>query len=136
MPKVVINRCYGGYGLSDEAVMRYAELSGITLYPQNDKFCTSFYLCPPEEYEAIYEQERKNLDISPDRFKRSNELYFSIGDIPRDDPTLIRVIEELGDAANGNYAELKIVEIPDGVSWEIDYYDGMESIHESHKTWS
>ncbi len=29
--KVVINDCYGGFGLSDEGVARYAEIKGITL---------------------------------------------------------------------------------------------------------
>ena len=31
--KVVINACYGGFGLSHKAIMRYAELKGFKLYP-------------------------------------------------------------------------------------------------------
>ena len=54
----------------------------------------------------------------------------------RTNPKLIEVVEKLGDKANGRYAELKIVEIPDDVDWYIDEYDGCESIHESHRTWS
>jgi len=30
--KVVINTCYGGFGLSHEAMLRYAEIKGIKLY--------------------------------------------------------------------------------------------------------
>ena len=57
-------------------------------------------------------------------------------DIPRDDQILIQVFKELGDAANGFAADLKIVEIPDGVNWEIEEYDGNEWVAEVHRTWS
>ena len=60
---------------------------------------------------------------------------FYYRDIPRDDAVLILVVEELGDAANGVCADLKIVEIPDDVEWQIDEYDGNEWIAESHRTW-
>ena len=57
-------------------------------------------------------------------------------DIPRDDPILIQLFEEMGDAANGFAADMKIVEIPDGVDWEIEEYDGNEWVAEKHRTWS
>jgi hypothetical protein len=57
-------------------------------------------------------------------------------DIPRDDAALIQVVEELGDAANGFAADLKIVDIPDGVDWYIEEYDGNEWVAEKHRTWS
>jgi hypothetical protein len=54
----------------------------------------------------------------------------------RADPVLIAVIEELGsEKASGDFAKLHIVEIPDGVDWEIDEYDGIESISEKHRSW-
>ena len=52
--KVVINRCYGGFGLSHEAVMRYFEIKGVTVYPEQDKslghwkFWT-YWLVKPED---------------------------------------------------------------------------------------
>ena len=49
---------------------------------------------------------------------------------------LVDVVERLGKKANGESAELKVVEIPDGVEYEIDEYDGVESIHEKHRSWS
>lgn len=56
--------------------------------------------------------------------------------IPRDDPLLIQVIEELGsDSASGDFASLQIVEIPDDVDWQIEEYDGFEWIAEKHRTW-
>jgi hypothetical protein len=57
-------------------------------------------------------------------------------DIPRDDAVLIQVVEELGDAANGFAADLKIVDIPDDVDWYIEEYDGNEWVAERHRTWS
>ena len=135
MRKVVINRCYGGFGLSNEAVLRYGELKGITIYHLPDKFCDTYYLCPPEEYEAVYAEDYKKPN-GLGRFTASNALYFSVNDIPRDDPILIHVIEELGKAADGPFAELKIVEIPESIEFKIDDYNGMESIHECHRSWS
>jgi hypothetical protein len=48
----------------------------------------------------------------------------------------VQVVEELGDEANGRCSELSVVEIPDGVQWEIVEYDGLEHIAEQHRTWS
>jgi len=31
---------------------------------------------------------------------------------------------------------LKIIEIPEDVDWEVDEYDGLETIHEKHRSWS
>ena len=93
--KVVINRCFGGFGLSDAAV---------------------------EAYFA-----RKGKAVDPD---------FRHRDVPRDDPDLVAVVEELGKKAYGDYAELKVVEVPDGTDWFIDEYDGLEHVAEQHQTWS
>lgn len=58
------------------------------------------------------------------------------GDIERNDPRLVDAVEKLGDKANGFCAELKIVDIPDGVDWIIENYDGKEWVSERHRTWS
>ena len=57
-------------------------------------------------------------------------------EMARDDPDLVEIVERLGLKANGNFAQLKIVEIPDGVSWYVSEYDGLEHIAERHRTWS
>jgi hypothetical protein len=56
-------------------------------------------------------------------------------DLQRDDPALVQTVQELGEAANGQYAKLKVVTIPDDVEWTIEEYDGMEWIAEAHRTW-
>lgn len=118
--KIVINRCFGGFGLSDDAVELYARLKCIDLGPRN---CSDF----GGTYWYINNVE-------------TEENYFSsftiIEQTTRADTTLVQVVEELGTAANGRFAELKVVEIPDGVEWEIDEYDGMEHVAEQHRTWS
>jgi hypothetical protein len=54
--KVVIDRCYGGFGLSHEAVMRYFEIKGITVYPEQGegvwKFWTYWTVKPEDRIES------------------------------------------------------------------------------------
>lgn len=91
---IVINDCYGGFGLSTRAISAYVTMAGIK---END---------------------------------------FSDRDIPRDDPYLVKIVKEMGMAANGPHANLKIVEIPGDVEWLIQEYDGAEWVAEKHRTWS
>jgi hypothetical protein len=63
------------------------------------------------------------------------EEDWSYYDIERNNQYLVRVVEELGDGVNSRYSELKVVEIPDGVEWEIAEYDGLEWVAEKHRTW-
>jgi hypothetical protein len=97
--KIVINRCFGGFGLSQRA-------------------------------EALFHRIEK---VKPD--DEANHEYFSDRDIPRDHPTLVRIVEKLGKAAWGTYSELKIIEVPDDVNWYIEEYDGLEHVAERHRTW-
>jgi hypothetical protein len=91
--KVVINTCFGGFGLSEKAVEIYAE-----------------------------QKEIVPVDVS---------TY----DIPRDDSTLVAIVEQLGPKAAGRFASLKVVEIPADVEWTVQEYDGAEWIAEKHRTW-
>ena len=134
--KVVINRCYGGFGISDTAFKRYLDLKGITWYKGESQFGTSdYYTVPVEEYKAL-EEICTSRPVGPDRYKELNDLYLSPYDIGRDDPMLVQVVEELGKESWGGHSKLKIVEIPDDVQWEIDEYDGMESVKEVSRSWS
>lgn len=68
--------------------------------------------------------------------KTNDFKFFYVRDLKRDDPILIQVVETLGKEANGRYAKLKIVTIPDDVIWYIVEYDGAEMIVEKHRQWS
>lgn len=46
----------------------------------------------------------------------------------RDDPILVQVVEELGEAANGRFADIKIRELEPGTKYRIDEYDGYEAV--------
>jgi hypothetical protein len=74
---------------------------------------------------------------NPDQTVRKAFLDTFCRDIPRDDPLLLQVIDELGiEKVTAHLARLKVVKIPDGVDWEIDDYDGMETVEEKHREWS
>ena len=134
MQKVVINVCFGGFGISDLAIERYAEIKEIKIYKSSERaiFGYRYYLCPEEEYLQIQEEDRGSLNP----YSRTNKLHFSYYDLERTDPILVQIVEELGEASYGVYSELRIVEVPDDVSYLIEDYDGNERIAESHRTWS
>ena len=133
--KVVINACKGGFGLSEKAIMRYAELKGLTLYPERKRLYTTYWRVPEGEREdqtGFHEWPFEERRASNARMEKHtlNERT-----IPRDDPALVQVVEELGDDASERFSALAIVEIPDGVAWQIEEYDGYEHVAERHRTW-
>ena len=89
--KIIINTCYGGFGLSKEAQELYSKYSGVTK-------CREY-------------------------------------DLGRNDPHLVRVVEELKGNADSQFSELKVVDIPDDVKWTIHNYAGKEWVSEVHRTW-
>jgi len=44
----------------------------------------------------------------------------------RADPELVSVVEELGEEADGDCAQLSVVNVPDDIEWTIEEYDGRE----------
>ena len=113
--KVVVNRTFDLYfGLSDAAIYRYAELAGIQLYKESE-WPNAFY------------------------------------NLKRTDSYLVQVVEELGDDANYELvygtgmkmrSNLKIIEIPDGIEFEIRrtlgtgiQYGTYEQIQELGRVW-
>jgi hypothetical protein len=140
--KVVINQCYGGFGLSHEAVMRYFEIKGITVYPEQGedywKFWTYWTVKPEDRIEVKEGEEFHKLSMEERRAynKAHSEQTVYGREIERNDPALIQVVEELGKKSWNECAELAVVEIPDGIEWYIHEYDGMEHVAEHHRTWS
>lgn len=61
--------------------------------------------------------------------------YLYLNEEHRTDSVLTEVVEELGEKANGYRAQLKVVEIPDDMKYEITDYDGIETLHEIHRVW-
>jgi hypothetical protein len=120
MPKIVINTDWGGFGLSEEAFENLLRRKGI-------------------EWET---EEKKTFGISGKSYYRKGHLgdekyYLSEYDFYQDrsDPDLVKVVEEMSSDADGNYASLKVVDVPDDVEWLIYEHDGVEVVHEKHRVW-
>jgi len=75
-------------------------------------------------------------ELALERYKKYTGQDVGQHDIARDDPVLVRIVNELGSEADGAYATLKVVEVPGDVDWEIDEYDGDEWVAEKHRRWS
>jgi hypothetical protein len=106
--KVVLNSCFGGFSLSEEAI----EMLNVEHDLDIDR-----------EYGYLGNED---LGIDDENF----EAY-------RMDKRLVGVVEKLGvDKASGKHASLRIVNVPDEVvevyGWHVDDYDGCESVHQSH----
>lgn len=116
MTKVVINTCFGGFSLSHEAELRYCEIAGLEI----DRIEESKFF----GVENIYLKDSEyDDDLFCGRF------------LERDDLILVKVVEELGERANGEFADLKVVRVPSTVEWYISEYDGVEEVHEEHRRW-
>ena len=149
--KIVINKCFGGFGLSPKAIKRIAELEGkecyffkcdikSNKYPplslEEAKKSFMFLAFSVQNPEEVLPEERKGKDGTYKEFNKTyNKISLDSREHERNNPFLIQVVEELGVEANGQCAELEIVEIPDDVEWDIDDYDGVETIHEKHRSW-
>lgn len=143
--KIVINDCHGGFTLSQKAVERYLELKDIKVYPESTGFgsrefgITKYWLVEPgdqrvadvtaEQWGKMTLEERSSYNA------RYSAQVFYERDVERGDPLLVQAVEELGELADGRFAKLKIVEIPDDVEWYIEEYDGLEWVAEKHRTW-
>lgn len=100
MNKVVISKCYGGFGLSEKAALRFQELSGEVL---------------------------RSLEVIP-CFENPSGILWETEDIPRHHPALVQVVEELGKEADGKHASLDVITIPGTCYYITDEY-GAEKIH-------
>ena len=113
MTKVVYSACYGGYGLSQKALKLYLELDGSPHEIMEDpnqrssSFPSSNYMINGE-----YVNSHPPLDI-----------------LMRVDPRVVKVVETLGSVeAGSSFADLQVIDIPEGTYYRITEYDGFEDI--------
>ncbi len=155
MLRVVLNRCYGGFGVSPKAIrwlldrksplvvaMSFEQYAGddedyvlkklvYEAKPFDDEFMTDMWS------NVLIHQESRTVYTLSRYFEQHDDnsvMKF------RTHPDLIAVVEALGDEANGECAKLRITEIHDTTiavdSVYINEYDGNEHIAEKHRTWS
>jgi hypothetical protein len=135
--KVAINRCFGGFSLSDEAFERILHRKGVAFYVVTSYYSkTYYYKTTPEQQD----REEDNDEEKKEEKEKEHMNYISKYEYyeNRADSDLIAVIEEMqgkANGANGVCAKLAIVEIPDDVKWHIEEYDGNEHVAEDHRTW-
>lgn len=140
--KIVINRCFGGFGISEAGYAKLIEWGvPVKKYTKQTRDESGIYKQMPEnEGEIIFDRlltPEKERDSLHGPMMRLDGRYWETWLYKqRTHPLLIRVVKELGEAVNGNHAKLKVVEIPDGVEWEIDECHGLEKINEKHRSWS
>lgn len=148
--KVVINACYGGFGLSHIAQDELLKLKGhdeVFWYVGEFKAFeeTEYTLTNVEDIKSSVLSDElpstkyfgasiSSLDIK--RIRKEYSAYDSITDIERDDADLVKVVEEMKEDASGRFSKLEVVEIPKEVEFQIEEYDGIEWVAEKHRTWS
>lgn len=105
--EVVLNKCYGGFSLSQEACRKLISL-GMNFYKKGEKADYNHPYVAEDNGKYLYYCDGKDIGKS------------------RTNPLLIKVIKEMGKKAWGQCAKLEIVNLD--VNLEIDSFDGMESV--------
>lgn len=151
MQKIVINKCYGGFGLSAEALLWLWDHGVTSIGKPVEEYYKFPDNMPVLMGKTIEEWLRDDLKKWKQYLKDGSPKRGLLGPIftadethalsthvtlPRDAPMLVACVETLGDKADGPYSELVIVEIPDDVEWTVEEYDGQEWVAEKHRTWS
>jgi hypothetical protein len=112
---VVINAEHGGFSVSRAAEVAYLERTG-TAYTFQDR-------------------EDRAATLSKGQYIMVNDQYWNGSTIKRDDPVLVDIVREMGEAADGPLASLRVVQLPADVDWQVEEYDGQEWVAERHRTW-
>ena len=133
--RIVINHCYGGFGLSMAAIKKlHRKKSDVVRYSPFENWCkhseeTSF------SGKKKYIENAYNFPV----VKKNNEYMVATietGDLCRIHPDVLEVVETMGKESWGRYSELCIVEIPGDIDWYISEYDGIEKVEEyTHRSW-
>lgn len=145
--KIIINNCFGGFGISNNALVELMRRKGKEIY-----FYEGVFVGPDKRIYTKVKASNKSLfvnavykdfgnefiPVSDEQFDDFCKNVISASDEKwRTDDDLINLLEEKGSKyVSGPCSCLKIVEIPDDVEWEVEEYDGSEWISEKHRTWN
>ena len=110
--KIVLNKCFGGFSISKEACEYMAEMGCERAKKELEEF----------------ENSKDDIFYGYGYVKGMNDGY------DRTSEYLVKAVEELGNKASGGCASLEVIDIPDGINYYIDEYDGIESVHEQHRS--
>ena len=132
--KVILNKCYGGFGVSEKAYRLYAKKKGIDLYLYAS-YGNGDRKIEHDDGSKIVYYFTKDFGEEVNLQKEDWEYHLYLESAHREDKELIECVEELGKDANGRFANLVVVDIPDGMKYVIDDYDGWETLHEKVREW-
>ncbi len=133
MKKVVYNACFGGFGLSCEALallvlfgFPFSEAHSLAEsgYEEGEFTLTSDW--------GIRAHPRYSVVLKDGKVYSDHlfHAYDAAGTQLRSHPLLVKVVEMLGNRANGHCAELKVHTLPSTSLYRIQEYDGRESVEE------
>ena len=129
--KVVINGCYGGFGLSNFAYKELLRRKGKECYFYENKYGVGCYRIdddPDNNKYFLVTVSTKDYGKFTEKIDSEHCVYYR-GDNIRNDLDLIAMIEEFGsEKCSGRYAELEIEDVPSGTYYRIGEYDGIEYI--------
>lgn len=134
MKEVLYNNCYGGFRFSALAIKKYLEIvkPELKVYAYREKYDLNKTVYTRENNiqnnpEAVLTtKDLGDQYISSDYTPLPGQIYlenYCYGSI-RTDKNLIKIVKELGDAANGTYSELAIAQVEG--KYRICEYDGAE----------
>lgn len=129
MPRVVYNNCFGGFGLHEDVVKWVRE--------NRDSLEEEY---ADEDIDNIAERTISG-EYYPDGSgpKREYSTYVHPYRLDRENPLLADIVEgktEYDGQVSADVSSLRVAEVPDGVEWTIEEYDGSETVRETARTFS
>jgi hypothetical protein len=118
--KVILNKCFGGFGVSEMGIRHCREKGAAWAQWPNSYLKGEFF---SEDDGSPSAMTCDSAWVAEGREAGAREC-----------PHLIALIES-GAYKDDHCSRLKVVEIPDGVTYEIDDYDGQESIGQPRTVW-
>lgn len=144
--KIIINSCFGGFWVSNNALVELMQRKGKEIYfykgsfayPDKNIFSKTEASNEDLFVNAVYKDYGNEfIPLSDEQFDDFLKNVIIANDEKwRTDDDLINLLEEKGSKyVSGPCSSLKIVEIPDDIEFTIEKYDGAEWISEKHRTW-
>ena len=84
---------------------------------------------------SLSKEAAEFLGLEWDGYGFFKYIDYDNGHFHRDDPDLVQCVQKLGKKANGSFAFLTVITIPDNIDWYIDEYDGVECVRERGHCW-
>ena len=120
--KIAVNKCFGGFSVTREVVDKLRK-KGHKITVIGEMYSDGSGPRKASFYEENYHLSNIDFGIDGDDYNKH-----------RCHTDLIEAIETTK-KPSGSMAEIEIVEIPDDVDWELDEYDGIETIREKSRSW-